>query len=329
MGEEDGGSGSSAPQSQINFIAFMRTFSSCLRLLLGWLGLLILPLATAVENATDIRQPVRFLMLNVRNYFVAEDVQRAPYPRPIKSVGEREAVARDIASVHPNVVGLIEIGGQAALRDLAARLEKRGLHYEHMFVLERHGEDRALGILSDIPIVRNQSRANYRLVGEKTNRRMLRGILDITLRAPDSRQWRIIGVHLKSRKTNDQDAAAIQREREMHTLAQHVQHALQKEPKLPLLVFGDWNTGPEDPIFRSLTQPRNKQMALHHVKAVDPHGEAWTVSYTSLNEISAYDQIYVSPALQNIMNHRAKKGIVEKPRHSSGSDHRAVWCDLP
>lgn len=265
-------------------------------------------------------------MQNVRNYFVAEDIPRAPYPRPIKSIGEREAVARDIASARPDVVGLVEIGGQAALRDLATRLEKRGLRYEHTFVLERHGEDRALGILSNIPIVHNRSQAYYRLVGEGTNRRMLRGILDVTICAPGNRQWRIIGVHLKSRKASDQSAADAQRKREMLTLSQHVQHALQKEPNLPLLVFGDWNTGPEDPLFLVLTRPHDKKTALHRVEATDPHGESWTVFYTSYNEISAYDQIYVNPFLYDRMG---KKGIVEKPRHSSGSDHRAVWCDLP
>ncbi len=307
----------------------MKAFLSRLNLFLGYLGLLVLPLTAAAGNAAEIRQPARFLMHNVRNYFVAEDIQRAPYPRPIKSVEEREAVARDIASVCPAVVGLIEIGGQAALRDLAKRLEKRGLHYEHMFVLERRGEDRALGILSQFPIIHNHSKAYCRLVGEKTNRRMLRGILDVTIRTPDNRLWRIIGVHLKSRKANDQSAAAIQREREMRTLAQHVQLVLQKEPNLPLLVFGDWNTDPGDSLFYPLTRPRDKKMALHRLEATDPHGEAWTVSYTSYNEISAYDQIYVSPALHDSMSRGIKSGIVEKPRHSSGSDHRAVWCDLP
>ena len=117
--------------------------------------------------------PVRFLMYNLQNYFVQKDPQRFPHHRSFKPVAEREAVADNIAAAKPQVVGLVEIGGRAALQDLANRLAARGLNYAHGYVLERWGEDRALGILSAFPITANHSVAERKLVG-RTDKRMLR-----------------------------------------------------------------------------------------------------------------------------------------------------------
>ncbi len=272
---------------------------------------------------------VRFAMYNVRNYFVEEDAKRSDYPRPIKSIEERDSVARTLARVRPHVVGLVEIGGQAALDDLAARLEKYGLRYDYRFVLERAGEDRALALLSSLPIEHNQSQANYRLTGERGKRCMLRGILDVTVRDADNCRWRIIGVHLKSRKDGNKKAGDSLRDREVRTLASYVQLALQQEPSASILVYGDWNTGSDDPVLLPLTRPHDKKFVLSRLEATDSKGNGWTIFYNPLKEYSAYDQIYATPILFAQLKN-SPMGIIETSRQEKfGSDHRAVWCDLP
>ena len=169
-------------------------------------------------KSAPIGSPVRFLMLNARNYFVAKDVPRTRNKRRLKSVEEREAVADTIASVHPEVVGLVEMGGQAALEDLAQRLEARGLNYPHRRVLERWGEDRALAILSCHPIARDDSVANC-LLGERTSQCMRRGILDVTVKVgKDGRMFRIMGVHLKPMISKQQNTSAIVRQEPWRTI---------------------------------------------------------------------------------------------------------------
>lgn len=271
--------------------------------------------------------PVRFLMYNVQNYFVDGDVPRSRYAKKMKPVVEREHVAATIASAKPEVVGLIEIGGPAALDDLAARLASRGLHYPHRKVLTRWGEDRALALLSMHPIVADRSKADCSLLGQ-TNRRMLRGILDVTVRTQDAREFRILGAHLKSRVGDSPAAAQALRAREARTLAAHVQQALRTQPKQALLVYGDWNDGPADPALAVMTQGSTRERTLRRLKPEDSRGESWTIYYKEGNEYSTFDQIYVNNALYSRMGRKAQMGIVDGEPGKRTSDHRAVWCEM-
>ncbi len=273
--------------------------------------------------------PVRFLMHNVANYFVAGEQQRSRYtikPKPLKS---REAVAELIASQKPDIVGLIEMGGPMALADLRERLAARGEHYPYYRVLIRQGEDRALTILSRHPIVQDNSRASVKLYGSQ-RRRMLRGILDVTVRMKDGRLFRIMGAHLKSRVSDDPAAANALRAKEAHTLAEHVHEAMRRQPNMPLLVYGDWNDGPADASIRILAQGLSTSSALSRLKPEDSRGEAWTHYYKGANEYYTFDQIYVNKVLEKRMGRKGKEqgGIVDSPAAADASDHRAVWCEL-
>lgn len=283
------------------------------------------------DTAPDVRAarraaPVRFLMYNVQNYFVDADPQRARYTRRIKPVREREATADVIAVERPEVVGLIEMGGPAALDDLADRLAKRGLVYPHRRVLTRWGEDRALALLSMHPIVEDHSKADCPLLGQ-TNRTMLRGILDVTIQVKDKRRFRILGAHLKSRVTENPAAAQAQRAREARTLAAHVQQILKRAPSTLLLVYGDWNDGPKAPALAVMTQGSSRATTLQRLKPEDPNGECWTIYYKEGNEYNTFDQIYVSDSLNKRMGTKGKRGIILQQQRGA-SDHRAVWCDM-
>lgn len=289
----------------------------------------------APQTPAKAGAPVRFLMFNTKNYFVAEDVKRSParHQRKIKPVAEREKVADVIASVQPEVVGLIEIGGPAALDDLAKRLAARGLYYHHRKVLTRWGEDRALAILSRHEIAEDNSIADCKLLGN-TRRPMLRGILDVTLlvKGEKERRFRIMGVHLKSRMDPDPSMAQSLRAREARTLMAHVQAALRAHPERPLLIYGDWNDGPADPALAGMTKGTSRETTLHRLTPTDSRGEGWTIYYKEGNEYSTFDQIYVNHVLYRNMKGRNKSdmGIVseEKGKGAPASDHRAVWCDM-
>lgn len=280
----------------------------------------------ASEVAKDGGKPaVRFLMQNLQNYFVSGEQQRSRYTIQPKRESEREAVADTIAVAKPEIVGLVEIGGPLALDDLAQRLSSRGLEYPHRKVLTRDGEDRALALLSRYPIVKDASSADYPLYG--THRRnMLRGILDVTVKVPDGRSFRILGVHLKAHKGDSEAYADNLRSQEAHTLALYIQGILKKSPNKPLLLFGDMNDNPTDATLRILSDGVSKRSAMVRVEAKDAAGEDWTHYYFTGDRYLIYDQIYVNPALSKRMGKKAKNGIEQTtPR---GSDHRAVWCDL-
>lgn len=288
--------------------------------------LLMISHASAAEVAEAGGKPaVRFLMQNVQNYFVGGEQQRFRYTIRPKRETEREAVADTIASAKPEIVGLVEIGGPLALDDLAKRLSARGLEFPHRKVLVRDGEERALALLSRYPIVKDVSRADYPLYGTHS-RNMLRGILDVTVKVPDGRKFRILGAHLKAH-TGDSEAYADKlRSQEAHTLALYIQDILKKSPNKPLLLFGDMNDNPTDDTIRILSDGVSKRSAMVRIEAKDAAGEGWTHYYAIGDSYLVYDQIYVNPALGKRMGKKAKNGVEQStPR---GSDHRAVWCDL-
>ncbi len=272
-------------------------------------------------------KPVRFLMQNVQNYFVAGEESRSRYTIRPKSVRSREAVAEVIASARPEVVGLVEMGGALALKDLAERLAARGLKYPYSRVLTRQGEDRALAVLSMHPLVEDHSQANYGLFGQQ-NRKMLRGILDVTVQVKDGRRFRIIGAHLKSRVGDNPAAAASLRAREARTLAMYIQRVVRRQPKMPLLVYGDWNDGPSDASLGVLTQGLSRDAALTRLDPEDSRGDKWTLYYKAGREYCTFDQIFVNSALRQRRGRKSESGIVDIPASRSASDHRAVWCEL-
>lgn len=281
------------------------------------------------ETGVRAGAPVRFLMYNVENYNVDKDVQRSRYNRRIKPIAEREAVAGVISGVRPQVVGLVEIGGEAALEDLATRLEARGLHYPYRTTLTRWGEDRALGILSMHPIVQDRSQAEYPLIGQ-TNRKMLRGILDVTIRTEDKREFRIMGVHLKSRVSDDPRAAEALRAREARTIAAHVEQAMKTQPHMPILVYGDWNDGPNDPALSVVTRGSSKARSLKRLNPKDNRGETWTIYFKQGDEYNVFDQIYVNSVLHRRMGRKSEMGVAgdDAEQQRKASDHRPVWCDM-
>ncbi len=271
--------------------------------------------------------PVRFLMHNVANYFVAGEQQRSRYVLRPKSLKAKEAVADLIAHARPEIVGLIEIGGPVALADLRQRLAARGLDYPYYRVLTRQGDDRALALLSRHPIVQDHSRANVKLYGEQ-RRRMLRGILDVTVRLPDERLFRIVGAHLKSRVSDAPAAAAALRAREAHTLALYLREVMRRQPNMPIAVYGDWNDGPADASVAILNQGTSPASALTRLKPADSRGESWTLYYKGGNEYCTFDHIYVNKVLEKRMGRKGRSGIVDIPAAAHASDHRALWCEL-
>ncbi len=284
-------------------------------------------------NLPDISQmpetgpTLRFLMHNVQNYFVPGEQSRSRYTNRNKSEKSKHAVAEVIASAEPDVVGVVEVGGPLALRDLQQRLKEMGCDLPHSHILLRQGEDRALALLSKYPIVCDMSQAEYGLFGQQ-RRRMLRGILDVTVRVDDGRMFRIVGAHLKSRVADDAEAAESLRAREARTLAMYLQQTMRRQPQMPVLVYGDWNDGPADATLGVLTQGVSKDSALNRLSPLDEDGDGWTLYYKDAREYYTFDQIYVNNALRTRRGRACKAGIVDIPAAKQASDHRAVWCDV-
>lgn len=272
-------------------------------------------------------RPVRFLMYNVESYFVPGEISRSRYVNKAKAPASRDAVARAIASARPEIVGLIEIGGPRALADLRERLEKLGLSYPHEVMVLRPGEDRALALLSQYPIARDDSRIQYGLYGQQ-KRHMLRGILDATVDVGDGRLFRFVGVHLKSRVADDPAAAESLRRREAQTIARYLHQSMSRQPGMPVLLFGDWNDGPDDESVRVLRQGMAKDSAMVRLKPRDSRGEYWTIFHRQAQQYYTFDQVYANRVLNKRIGRDVPCGIVDVAGVEEASDHRPLWVEL-
>lgn len=272
-------------------------------------------------------RPVRFLMYNVESYFVPGEESRSRYVNKAKAPAARDAVAEAIASAWPEIVGLIEIGGPRALADLRERLEKRGVSYPHEVLVLRPGEDRALALLSKHPIARDASQAQCGLYGQQ-KQHMLRGILDATVDVGDGRLFRIVGVHLKSRVADDPEAAESLRKREAQTVARYLHQSMKRQPDMPVLLFGDWNDGPDDESVQVLRQGITKESSMVRLKPKDSRGEYWTIFHRQAQQYYTFDQIYANRVLNKRVGRDVSCGIVDVAEVGKASDHRPLWVEL-
>ncbi len=280
------------------------------------------------KAVTGKNSPVRFLHMNVQNYFVAGEPVRSRYKISEKPDVARDAVASVIASAEPDIVGLCEIGGSHALEDLKKRLEARGREYPYAVVLERPGEPRGLGVLSVYPITKNASRRDVPLPGGGgTGGMMLRGILDVVVRVDDGREFRILEVHLKS-KFNEDDRALALRRREAMALRLYLDSIMKGDSDEPVVVAGDFNDGTAEAAVYLVRGSQNSPSGMQLLKPVDSRGTSWTIFHDEGDSYHAYDHILINKVQKKRMGRSGSLGIVDIPESAEASDHRAIWVDL-
>lgn len=274
-------------------------------------------------NIPAAGEPLRFVSYNVFNYFV-HDVSPSTGRKLLKkSEQSRQAVADTIMKGRPDMVGLAEVGGVDALEDLKERLKKAGGDFPFSIVLNRPGEDRQLAFLSRFPIGADNSRTEVPLDRGK-RKTMLRGILDIVVDIPDGRKFRFVGVHLKSKKDSDGTADMLRR-MEAHTLREYLTAT---DEGLPLLVYGDFNDGPDSPAVQTVLGDQKGANGLKRVVPRDANRETWTLHYAKGEAYFSYDHVLMNKDLQKRLGRNFRKGILGGAESRGASDHRAVWIEL-
>ncbi len=275
------------------------------------------------EDIAPRGEPVRFLSYNACNYFVDDAPPGTGYKTVIKNEQSREAVASNIRAALPAMVGLCEIGGDEALKDLQGRLEKRGIHLPESFVLHRPAEYRCLAFLSKYPIVANDSRQEVP-IDANGKRKMLRGILDVTVQTPDGRLFRFVGVHLKSKKDDDGTAEHTRR-LEAYALRQYLADT---QSNVPVVVYGEFNDSPNTPVLQAVMGERKSAGGFSRIVPGDSRKETWTLKYGEAQAYFSYDHLLLGRRMQERVGAKPACGIVDSVDYGKASDHRALWVDL-
>ncbi len=273
----------------------------------------VAPFAVASEEIT-------FAAYNLENYLVAGSERTRP-----KSADARDAVARLVAGVLPDILGVCEIGEEAALLDLAQRLGALGIHLPHREYVAGPDPDRHLALLSRYPIVRKGSlpRVPFELNGRPELVR--RGFLDVSVQVNPGYLLRLVGVHLKSKLPSPAGEDLVRR-CEADQLRAHVERILGENPRANLMVYGDFNDTREQPTMRQILGPWGGLFSLQDLVAEDPQGHRWTHYRQFTGVYSRIDYLLFNKALKPELSNRAS--ISGDPNWQRASDHRLLFTRI-
>jgi len=290
------------------------------------LPLLLLALvAPLLAEDRDPAKGIIFCSYNVRNYIGRDQasVARKTKPKPEKEI---EALIKVIREINPDILGVCEMGTQAAFDDFKARLEKAGLGYKDSEHVLADDEDRHLALVSRFPIVHRDSAAKVRYALNGTQQSVKRGFLDVTVQITPGFQLRCVGVHLKSKLPTPEGEALIRRH-EAAKLREHLNAILAENPSVNLLCYGDFNDAKNQPMFSEITGVRGTPGHMTDLPARDAYGDRWTHHWPVADEYARIDYLFASPGLMPEVK-RDTATVYRSELWEVASDHRPVFVTI-
>lgn len=295
-------------------------------------AVLLLQHWTAATAAPPERKPgkvpgqhlVRFCSYNLKNWLTMDRFNgRKTVPMAPKPEQEKSALVDIITAIHPNILGVCEIGDDKDLIDLQQRLRAKGFSFDH--VETAHGGDgtRRLALLSRYPIVRRDSQTNLEYQIGGLTLPFQRGILDATLQISEHFQLRCVGVHLKSKRDVPEADQALMRRNEAHLLRRHLDTVFAGNPAASVLLYGDFNEHRNEPAIDEIIGPRASAGTLTEVKIWDFDGEVWTHFWDAADVYSRFDYFFVSKALRPRIDF-TRSFVYSKRTFHRASDHRPI-----
>ncbi len=263
---------------------------------------------------------ITFGAYNLENYTLSGSERSRPKPQTA-----RDAVSKVVASVHPDILGLCEVGEDAALTDLQQRLAALGLDFPHREYVAGPDPDRHLALLSRFPIIRRTSHPKVPFELNGRPELVRRGFLDVSIQVNPGYTLRLIGVHLKSKLPSPSGEDLIRR-CEADQLRLLVERILSEDPRANLLVYGDLNDTREQPSIRQALGPWGGAFSLQDLPAEDPQGQLWTHYRQFTGVYSRIDYLLVNRALKPEISGSAH--ISGAPEWKRASDHRLVYARI-
>lgn len=265
-----------------------------------------------------------FVAWNVRNYLTAP--ARGSDNRittPAKAPASVAAVVATLGKIRPDIVGLCEMGSRRDLQDLQKRLAETGVRLPHATWVDGPDRERHLALLSRFPFVQDshRTRASFVLGGQQCF--VQRGFLDCTVSVEPGFELRILGAHLKSRRTAPGLDETEFRRNESLLLRRQVEGILGKDPQTPLLVFGDFNDTKNSPVVRGILGNPGHPESLTLLPLADRQGDQWTYRWEESDDYARVDFVMVSGALRRLVQRRDTR-IHREPRWFEASDHRPL-----
>jgi endonuclease/exonuclease/phosphatase family metal-dependent hydrolase len=232
-------------------------------------------------------EAVTFAHYNVENYLQMNRREGGETVSRLKPEQEKSTLIRIIKEIHPDILGLAEMGPPDQFQEFQNRLQEAGLKLPFTEYVSGADPDRHLALLSRFEIVERHSANDlfFDLNGQREP--VERGFLDVTIAINPTFRLRVVGAHLKS-KLAARSGEALLRLNEARLLRQHIDEALTRDPNQNLLVYGDLNDTKDQPAIQEILGPRQGPNRLQEIPLSDAQGDRWTY-YRRLTD--TYDRI--------------------------------------
>ncbi len=269
-----------------------------------------------------------FCAYNLKNWLSMERFDSGtPNEATPKPLDERKRVVEILAEIHPDVLGVCEVGSDADVADLQKRLKAAGVDLPN--IARAHGGDptRTLALLSRLPIIASSPQQDLKYqIGDQTFP-MQRGILDATVQLRPDLQVRFLGVHLKSKRTIPGADESIMRRNEAHLLRSHIDSIFAKDDKVKLLCYDDFNEHRNEPAIAEIIGSRAAESYMTELPIHDSDGLVWTHFWDTADVYSRLDFLFSSRALRPLIDLR-KARIYSARDFDKASDHRPLVVKL-
>jgi endonuclease/exonuclease/phosphatase family metal-dependent hydrolase len=290
-------------------------------LLFGWLA--FVPLVRELKA----EPPVTFAHYNLENYLVMDRKEHGQVVHEAKPDAEVGPLIRIIQQIHPDLLGVAEMGPPDQFRSFRERLEAAGVSFADEEYVQGADPDRHLAFLSRFPIVARHSQGNVQIDLPDRPEAMRRGLLDVTVEVSPSARIRFVGAHLKS-KLPIPEGEALVRRAEAQKLREHVEAILREAPDTLLVVYGDLNDTKEAPAIAEVAGPRDDpSTALSDLWLADADGDRWTYYRRYTDTYARIDYIFVNRKLFPKVD-RTRSYLFRSPDWNRASDHRPLVASL-
>ncbi|MFC5455767.1 endonuclease/exonuclease/phosphatase family protein [Prosthecobacter fluviatilis] len=266
--------------------------------------------------------PLTFCSYNLKNWLTME---RAPgQPPASKPEKERAQAVKMLAAIHPDILGICEIGTAEDLAELQQRLLQAGVDLPYTELTHGGDPSRRLALLSRLPIKTRNSQTTLTYQVGAQSLPFQRGILDVTLSITPTFDLHLLGVHLKSMRTVPEADQAEMRRNEARLLRLHIDSIFAREPGACILAYGDFNAQRNDPAVAEIVgSPRSGDTAMQDLLLRDENGEVWTHFWDAADIYSRLDYCFTSRLLRPCIDIRSS-GIHTDRDFYKASDHRPL-----
>lgn len=297
-----------------------------------WASFCILfsPSVAQVEppSSTVSSSSVVIASYNVENYLMMPRWVEGHYRSNAgKPVAEKEAVAKMITQMHPDILGLMEIGDQRQLNDLKRRLEEAGITFSETEYLQGADQQRHIALLSRFPIVERHSEGFIPIQVQGKTFYSSRGFIDVTVALPSHQKIRVLCVHLKSKIPVPDYPQSVFRVAEAAALRKKIETILSNDPTTSLLIMGDFNDTKNSLTIKTILGLPRTPTALTALSLHDDRGETWTEYWKEADEYSRIDYIIVNDVLKKTID-ESHSAIERPPFWNEASDHCPVFTTM-